>query len=424
MSPNLNISDMPSGSGSGMSPQPKSSGVLPGLSAQFPVPKIGVEDTVPIPAIPQRSEETFVTQRAGKIINIPVIPSDAQPSSLFENRRALQSTLLLNKKREMQQVQAMLEKKREEFAKRMEECREKQEELRTKQKQIRERVLKFEKFLKENDAKRQRANLKAQTEKKLKEQKEQELSALQRQLQEEQIKAKKILSMLKKYKVYEQYLQSVVDILPQDYLDVNEPHINDILMRYKTLIETNQDLIQMVQVYQDQMEKEQSTLAELIKDKQDLILVFNSQLGTQQKKYDSLKQHCAYLAEKLEERDKTGKERMRTLGEAKLAIFNIFDRISVRIQKPTRTNFLNAPNSENNNAASGADAQMASSPMTTMPLSSVHTKADISKVFSEKLHAIQERIIDLQHIIQKAEQAVAHERGERARKLAAVVGDS
>jgi hypothetical protein len=37
------------------------------------------------------------------------------------------------------------------------------------QKQIRDRVLKFEKFLKENDAKRQRANLKAQTERKTKE---------------------------------------------------------------------------------------------------------------------------------------------------------------------------------------------------------------------------------------------------------------
>jgi SOS response regulatory protein OraA/RecX len=40
-----------------------------------------------------------------------------------------------------------------------------------KQKQIRERIIKFEKFLKENDAKRQRANAKAIAEKKLREQK-------------------------------------------------------------------------------------------------------------------------------------------------------------------------------------------------------------------------------------------------------------
>lgn len=51
---------------------------------------------------------------------------------MFESRRALQSTLLLQKKKEMQAVQAQLEKKRAEFAKRMEECRERQEDLRTK----------------------------------------------------------------------------------------------------------------------------------------------------------------------------------------------------------------------------------------------------------------------------------------------------
>ncbi len=76
-------------------------------------------------------------------------------------------------------VQDQLEKKRAEFSTRMDECKYKQEELRGKvyfyqslhdqQKQIRDRVLKFEKFLKENDAKTQRANTKAQVERKARE---------------------------------------------------------------------------------------------------------------------------------------------------------------------------------------------------------------------------------------------------------------
>ena len=60
-------------------------------------------------------------------------------------------------------------------------------------------------------------------------------------------------------------MQSVVDILPPDYLDINEPHINDILMRHKTLVETNEDLIKMVQQSQDEIEQEQATLSDLIK---------------------------------------------------------------------------------------------------------------------------------------------------------------
>lgn len=61
-----------------------------------------------------------------------------------------------------------------------------------KQKQIKERVTKFEKFLKENDAKRQRANAKAISEKKLKEQKEAEATSLQKQLQVEQLKSQEV----------------------------------------------------------------------------------------------------------------------------------------------------------------------------------------------------------------------------------------
>lgn len=47
-------------------------------------------------------------------------------------------------------------------------------------------MLKFEKFLKENDSKRQRAVLKAQTERKSREQKEQELAQLQQVLRDYQ----------------------------------------------------------------------------------------------------------------------------------------------------------------------------------------------------------------------------------------------
>lgn len=67
--------------------------------------------------------------------------------------------------------------------------------------------------------------------------------------------------------MYEQYLQSVVDSLPADYLDINEPHINDVLMRHKTLVETNDDLIKTVQEFQDDIESEQTRLTSVIKVK-------------------------------------------------------------------------------------------------------------------------------------------------------------
>ncbi|KAI8907472.1 hypothetical protein DFJ77DRAFT_180125 [Powellomyces hirtus] len=366
---------------------------------------------------------------------------------MFESRRTLQSTLLLQKKKEMQAVQAELEKRRLEFAKRMADCKDRQEGLRAKQKQIRDRVTKFEKFLKENDAKRQRANLKAQTEKKLREQKEQELSTLQRQLHQEQLKYANIQHLIKKYQIYEQYLQSVVDILPPDYLDVNEPHINDILMRHKTLVETNEDLMGAVQTSQDEIESEQARLGELVKDKNDLILVHNSTLGTQQKRLDKLKQECAYLEQRLEERDNTGKERMRMLSESKLAINNIFDRISLRpslvgedpvavnpsgqaaasqlqlqphqgslAQHPQQHQQHLQPSHQQQQQQSlqlqdHQKEQLANAVITLLiPPPPAYLQKDYAdnsaKALAERLHAIQDRVLDLQYITQKAEQAI------------------
>ncbi len=101
-----------------------------------------------------------------------------------------------------------------------------------------------------------------------------------------------------------------MDILPPDYLDVHEPQIHDIIMRYKTLTETNQDLLSEVQRNQDQVEQYQTSLQGLVKEKNDLIMVYNSRLGSKQKLLDKLKQETAYAEEALEKKTNLGKERV------------------------------------------------------------------------------------------------------------------
>ena len=43
-----------------------------------------------------------------------------------------------------------------------------------------------------------------------------------------------LLESLESYKAYEAYLQSVIDILPPDYLETTEPQVSDVLARYQT----------------------------------------------------------------------------------------------------------------------------------------------------------------------------------------------
>lgn len=96
----------------------------------------------------------------------------------------LQKTLLLKKEVEVDKVEAQLEAKRNEFRKRMETCAERQLELQKKQQKMKDRVSKFDKFIKENEAKRRRAVLKYQQEVKVYEQKKRELDIFIEQLED------------------------------------------------------------------------------------------------------------------------------------------------------------------------------------------------------------------------------------------------
>merc|ERR1719440_764016 len=93
---------------------------------------------------------------------------------------ASQSTLLLQKRKEMQEVQQQLDRKKEEFRARMQRCQEKEVDLAARQEDIKEQVRKFDKFLKDNDAKRVRADRKVQEEKKALVQKENDKTELLR----------------------------------------------------------------------------------------------------------------------------------------------------------------------------------------------------------------------------------------------------
>lgn len=110
----------------------------------------------------------------------------------------MQKTLLLKKEIEVDKVSEELARKRAEFRERMEKCAEQQVEIQKKQQQViidalisvtegsefqmRDRVNKFEKFIKENEAKRRRAIQKYQTEVKTREQKHTEHEMVQQQL--------------------------------------------------------------------------------------------------------------------------------------------------------------------------------------------------------------------------------------------------
>lgn len=84
----------------------------------------------------------------------------------------------------MREIDDSLKLMKATYKKRMEDCEERRITFENKQARMRENVLKFEKFIQENDAKRLRAEAKAKAEKKAFEERVKELAALASRIEE------------------------------------------------------------------------------------------------------------------------------------------------------------------------------------------------------------------------------------------------
>lgn len=265
----------------------------------------------------------FVTQRGHVSLAEPKGPESSR--TLFSQaNQTSQSTLLLQKKKEMNEVQMKLDRKREEFNERMQRCQQKELELAGRQQNIREQVVKFDKFLRENDAKRARANKKASEEIKLREQREQEIVVLQQQLEELRTERERCQVVQERSARYERYLMEVTETSDEF------PEINDILMRHATLTAANSDLRQSVRQDLEKMEKYRNELNNFIKEAQNEILLHNNEIATRQKQLEGLKNRNAKLEQTYAERENVNKQRARTLGEIKMALHNLYGRARVK----------------------------------------------------------------------------------------------
>lgn len=281
--------------------------------------------------IGSRHRNVFVTQLGDEdegddiVRHIPVV-RDVPRTLLEESRSTLQSTKVIQKRKEMEAVQLKLIERQEDFALRMDECAKKQQQLRQKQQQIRERVRKFEKFLKENEAKQQRANNKFISERKLLMQKETDLSLLKIQLKQLERDLKTVRGRLKSHEMYKIFLQNVVDSLPDDYIEITDPHIRDIMMRHRTLNETNEQLKDQAQFTYDEIERCQAGLSELMKERNNSSMVCNSTVASLQKELEHKLHANANLEQQIIDREKLSKEQCREVGEIKMAVLNLNER--------------------------------------------------------------------------------------------------
>ncbi|KAK2177504.1 hypothetical protein NP493_594g00017 [Ridgeia piscesae] len=228
------------------------------------------------------------------------------------------ATRLLEKRREMAEVEQALAAQKEEFQMKMESLQQRREELERKEYQLKESLLKFDKFLKENDSKRARAIKKANDERELKKAKEREIERLKDETAELVRGREKLQRKLEKHTIYHKYLDRVLESAEEFH------EIREIIARYDTLTATHLDLLTAENENQDRLESEKQNLMKYREEKNNEILGYNNQLAAIQTKLDKAQSTAVMWESQWTHIKTTAAKKTLLLGRIKMAAHNLY----------------------------------------------------------------------------------------------------
>ena len=231
------------------------------------------------------------------------------------------ATRLLEKRRQMFEVQEALDAQKEEFARREEAFRRREEGLRQKDLELQESLIKFNKFLQENESKRNRAEKRAVEEIKLRKQKEAEIKKLKDGLSKMREEYTILEEKLQKNKKYQVFLERMQSQYAEEY-----PEIMDLLKRHQTLTGANNDLISRNRVHEQVNEKERVKFGTFTKTSKTNILNFNNKIASMQKQLELSTAGASEAAESLDASIRKASAETLEVGQVLMAVKNLLQR--------------------------------------------------------------------------------------------------
>jgi len=193
---------------------------------------------------------------------------------------------------------------------------------------IQEELIKYCKFLQENDAKKARAEKRFQEEKEARLKKQQEISGLEEQLQDLQKNSSKLDKKVQALKKYEDYLESVIKAHPDQYSDQGE-----LLKRHEILEKSNKTLRDKQADLEVELERLRIDAAQFEKQKNEEILTLNNELATLTKDLDDVDKQKNRLQSQVEASSHQASYKNLNLGRILMAIDNINTRCEEGITK-------------------------------------------------------------------------------------------
>ncbi|RDD42880.1 Coiled-coil domain-containing protein 42-like protein [Trichoplax sp. H2] len=246
------------------------------------------------------------------------------------------ATRLLEKRREMSEVEQALAAQKEEFQMKMESLQQRREELERKEYQLKESLLKFDKFLKENDSKRTRALKKAHEERDLIKSKDKDIIKL---IDETQTMIKQRDKMQKKLLKYILYLFLSLVLTYQAYLEKvlekteEYSEIREITARFDTLVATYDDLIERERKNQESTEVEKGRLLKYKEEKNNEVMYYNNKLANLQTQLEKTQSEAAKWESRWTFIKNTAAKKTLLLGRVKMATHNLYTLVNKHLKQ-------------------------------------------------------------------------------------------
>jgi len=237
------------------------------------------------------------------------------------------ATRLLEKRREMAEVEQALTAQKEEFQMKMESLQQRREELERKEYQLKESLLKFDKFLKENDSKRARALKKATDELETKCLKDKEIEKLNEETRKLSLNKTAMQKKLEQYSKFQKYLDKTLESAEEFH------EIREIIARYDTLIATHNELLASENKNQDAIENEKTKLNKFMETKNNEILNCNNQLANLQTELEKTQSDALKWESAWTHIQNTAAKKTLLLGRIKMATHNLFMLVNKHVKQ-------------------------------------------------------------------------------------------
>ena len=242
--------------------------------------------------------------------------------TMREDDHLTPATRLLEKRREMAEVEQALNAQKEEFQMKMESLQQRREELERKEHQLKESFLKFDKFLKENDSKRARALKKAAEEKVATRSKVDDIGKLSEEIQSLTLYRDKTTKKLSKYAKFQHYMDRVLEIADEFQ------EIRDITQRYETLMMTHNQLLLRENRNQDKIEQDKNKLNMFIEEKKYEILNDSNKLAVLQTELEKTQSRAMFWESRWTRIQDTAARKTLQLGRVKMTTHNLFNLVN------------------------------------------------------------------------------------------------